>query len=825
MHHRTAFRFGDSVLKVIHVACIGFLAIAHTSLVAQVLFPGNADRRSRTYDVIHYKIAVGLDEVDKGVNGTTSITVTPLSDKLDSLVLDAAEMNVESVSLPSRPLRFANRSPLLTVFFDKPLGLSDTVTVAVQYSCTPSAGLYFIQPDSIDPQRRRQIWSQGEDTDNHFWFPCYDYPNDKATSEIIATVPEWYTLLSNGRLLTTTHDTKKRAKTFHWFESKPHSSYLIMIAAGEYNVVSEDYRGIPLEYYVYKDRVQDGVRSLAKTSAAMKFFEEKIGIPYPWEKYAQIWISNFMWGGMENVSAATLNDETYLLDARARVDFTSDDVVAHELGHQWWGDLITSRDWSNLWLHEGFANYFEALFKQHEKGDDYFQHDLMQQAASVLDTEEANGRSPLVGKDGYTANVYSKGCWVLHMLRGVLGEQGFWKTIRLYAQRYAFKNADTYELMLAVEDATGRNLAWFFDQWAYKAGYPKVQVSSVWSEDTKMLQLEFTQTQVLDSLTGVFKFPLSIECTTSAETTRASVFIDQQHQSVSIPLSGQPLMVVVDKGKNVLAAFDLQRTKEEYLYQLSHAGDIVDRIAAAKQLQQNNNDTAVFEALRSAAQRDRFWAVRNQAVLSLVDSDDPRVKGTLLEVYGDRHSSVRTSAIAGLSRFSSPDVADAVWNAALSDSSYLVLSSCIEVLAEIDSARGFDLAARSLQMESYRNIIRRAAMHALLTLKDARAIPLVLTYTGISNPADIRRLAVQILGKVGRSDLDSRNRLVHLVNDSINSIRKAAIEGLASMGDVDAADILEQRKSIEQDEAVKKAIDEALDTLSTVDSSDPSKAK
>jgi len=449
----------------------------------------------------------------------------------------------------------------------------------------------------------------------------------------------------------------------------------------------------------------------------------------------------------------------------------------------------------------------------------------MQQATSVLNTEEANGRSPLVGKDGFTANVYSKGCWVLHMLRDILGEQGFWKAIRLYAQRHAFKNADTYEFMLAVEDATGRNLAWFFDQWAYKAGHPKVQVNSVWSENTKMLQLEFTQTQVLDSLTGVFKFPLSIECTTSAETTVASVFIDQRQQQVNIPLSEQPLMVVVDKGKHLLATVDLQRTKVEYLYQLSHAGDIVDRIAAAKELQQYNSDTAVVGAVRNAALGDRFWAVRSQAVLSLATSSDPRVKGTLLEVYGDKHSSVRAAAIAALSHFPSPEVADAVWNAALTDSSYLVLSSCIEVLAEIDSTRGFDLASRSVRMESYRNIIRRAAMHALITLKDVRAIPFVLTYTGISNPADIRRLAVQILGKVGRNDIESRNRLVFLVNDGINSIRKAAIEGLASIGNAEVAGILEQRKRIEQDEAVKKAIDEALDTLSTVDSSDPSKTK
>ncbi|MEK9136512.1 MAG: M1 family metallopeptidase, partial [Bacteroidota bacterium] len=411
-------------------------------------------------------------------------------------------MEVKSVRLSTgATLEFRNRSPQLAVLLNAPCSPGDTLTVSIEYSCKPKSGLYFVQPDSTNPTRRQQIWTQGEDTDNHYWFPCYDYPNDKATSEVIGTVPDTYTLVSNGKLLKTNQDARNKTKTFHWFESKPHSSYLIMLAAGEYEVVRERYRNFPLEYYVYKDRVEDGVRSLGKTAAAMKFFEEKIGFPYPWEKYAQIWISNFMWGGMENVSAVTLNDDSYLLDRRAAIDFTSDDVVAHELAHQWWGDLVTSRDWNHLWLHEGFANYFEALFKRQEKGEEYFQHDLLGQAHSVLSTEEAYGRKPIAGEDGFSANTYAKGSWVLHMLRDVIGEAGFWKAIRYYVQRHAFGNVDSHEFMLAVEDATGRSLGWFFQQWVYKTGHPKIQVSSSWNEGAKTLDLELTQTQVMDSLT------------------------------------------------------------------------------------------------------------------------------------------------------------------------------------------------------------------------------------------------------------------------------------------------------------------------------------
>lgn len=815
----TAFVFGGNVAGLSRtrgLVLLFFLLSLSQSLFTQVLFPGNAlERRSRTYHVVHYKLVVSFDEREKKVEGTTSITFTPLTERLDSLLLDAEQMEITSVSLSNgRPLRFSNRSPQLAVFFDPPPGLDDTSTISVKYSCTPKSGLYFIQPDSTDPDRHCQIWSQGEDTDNHFWFPCYDYPNDKATSEVIATVPESYVLLSNGKLISSSHDAKRKTRTFHWSETKPHSSYLIMIAAGEYQIVHDHCGTLPLEYYVYKDRVEDGVRSFSSTPAAMKFFQEKIGVPYPWEKYAQIWISNFMWGGMENTSAVTMNDNAYLLDPRAAVDFTSADVVAHELAHQWWGDLVTSRDWNHLWLHEGFANYFEALFKQHEKGDDYFQYDLMQQASSVFSTERAHGRHPLVGKDGYTANTYSKGCWVLHMLRNILGEKVFWKALNYYARRFAFRNVDSHEFMLAIEDATGKNVTGFFLQWVYMAGHPDVRVTKTWDDSSNVLHLTFTQTQVMDSLTGVFSFPLSIECTTESGVKTVAAFIEKQDQEVAIPLPGRPIMTVVDKGKNALATFHMERKKEENIYLLQHAPDITDRIAVARSLQSDDNDTVVFRSLRDAALHDSFWAVRNEAVLSLSSSENPDVKETLFKASRDVHSSVRTSAITGLSRFSTPDVADSILQSSSRDSSLLVLCACIRTLAAVDSVRGFDLAVRYVGMKSYRDIVRRTALDVMLDGSDSRSIPFAITYSAVSNPGDIRRLSMRILGRFSKTSPEAKDRLIALVNDGVVSVRKAAVEGLASSGNQEVTPVLQGRKLVENDEGVKKAIDQALEAIS-----------
>ena len=346
-------------------------------------------------------------------------------------------------------------------------------------------------------------------------------------------------------------------------------------------------------------------------------------------------------------------------------------------------------------------------------------------------------------------------------------------------------------------------------------------MTSVWNDTTRTLQLEFDQTQVIDSLTPVFRFPLTVECTTSAHTTTTTVEINQLKQTLNIPLPEKPLMVIPDRGKNVLATFDWQKVVPEYVFQLGHASDVADRITAARELQANNKTPAVFDALTSSGLHDHFWAVRQEALLALATSDDLRKKDVFLQASRDVHSSVRATAVAELSHFHDEDVATAVWNEALTDSSYLVLSSCIGSLVKIDSVRGFDLAARCVGLESYRDIVRRAALQAFVRLKDPRAIPFALTYTAISVPVDLRIRAVEILSAAGTGNPESEKRLMDLVDDASSSVRSAAIEGLASRGDAGARSIITKRQHVETDGAVKKAIEKALETLSSATSDPP----
>lgn len=784
-------------------------ALQLNAVMAQEELP----RRARTYDVIHYKLKLELDEAKKSVAGTATITFTPLGTSLDSIILDAEQLTIQSVSLSGSRLEFLNDSHELTLYLPHSISLADTLTVAITYSCTPTKGLYFIQPDSTDPTRRHQIWTQGEDMDNRYWIPCYDFPNDKATSEIIATVPEQYTLVSNGRLEKTAHKKEDRTRIFHWRQSLPHSSYLIMLAAGEYEVLREPYGDIPLEYYVYKQYAPDAHRGLARTPSIMRFLEERIGISYPWEKYAQIFVNQFPLGGMENTSAVTLN-EIYMFDARAALDFTSDDVIAHELAHQWWGDLVTCRDWTHLWLNEGFANYFGSLFKEQDKGRDEYQYEMMQQTKSILQTEEYRGRKPIVSGDSYTTNVYMKGSWVLSMLRTTLGESDFWKALGLYIRRHSFGNADTHDLQEAVKDATGRDIDWFFDQWLYKAGHPELTVKTKWDDSRSILAISITQSQEQDSVTGVFRFPLDIECTTPQGKSSRTVWITNQTEAVEFSLAGKPLMVIVDKGMKLLKAITFEKSMEEYLYQLAHAEDVPDRIVAAREVRRYKEDGNVFSVLVQSALHDSFWGVRMEAAISVGVMKNDGVKEALFEIYRDTKSRVRQAAIVALEQFASDDVAAFIRNAAETDSSYLVLASCITAMESVDSTGAFDFARRYVDMKSYRDIARRAALGVFRNLRDPRAVQYAVTYASPGNAMDIRTLSVGILGEVGVGDPAARLLVEQLVQHEDPALRVSAIRALGMWGDEKAKAAIEARKNQEADEDVKKAIDQTLDLIS-----------
>ena len=791
------------IIWMIILTCIGTISRA-----GQGVF-GSQDngRPDRTYDVLHYRITVAFDETRKEVIGTTAIRFHPLAAAVDSVVFDAAEFNVSGVTMSGGVhLAYANRSPHLVVYLGRSCTPDDTVQVSIEYTCTPKRGLYFVQPDSSHPYRHRQIWTQGEDMDNHYWFPCYDFPNSKATSEVLATVREDYTVLSNGRLISETHDPVTKTRTFHWSENKPHASYLIMLAAGAYRTVSDRYGKLPVTYYMYPEDSARARLVFGRTPGMLRLFEQKIGYPYPWEKFDQILIDDFMWGGMENTTAVTMNT-ALLVDVRAQEEFSPDPTVAHELAHQWWGDVVTCRDWTHLWLNEGFATYFEQLYEEATHGEDVLEYGMYTMGHAVRATDRAQGRKPIVSKESYPTNVYSRGAWVLNMLHAILGDEPFWHALQRYLRDHAFKSVETRELELAIQDAAGQDLDWFFRQWVYGAGYPKLEVEKSWEREEGRVHLHIRQVQERDSLTGLFRFPLDVECAGDGWKEHRVIWVSQEDSTYSLTLPGDPRMVLLDPACRVLKELVYERPLEEVMYALSHAHNVSARLDALSELKKWKEDTAVVSLLFREALEDPFWAVRNEATGILGTLTGDSVKPTLMRIArNDRDGRVRSAAVYALRQFPGPDAGKVLEDIVDRDSSYIAVSSALYSIGKVDSARAGRLALRSLKIESYRDIVRLAAVWALGHLGRRSDIAVLLPYTAPPYQTDVRERAVSAVGELGSEDTTARATIAVSINDGDPGVRRAAVRCLINWGEEENVGLLEKRYAVETDPQLREMI-------------------
>ncbi|MDP1678313.1 MAG: M1 family aminopeptidase [Bacteroidota bacterium] len=771
----------------------------------------NGEARDKSYDVLHYKIELSFDESKKMVIGKTTITFVPYLTKFRTVEFDAENMNFTSVSMKKKSLRFDSLAATIRITLDKEYSYNDTLTVTIRYHCVPKKGVYFIQPDSGYPNKPWQIWTQGEDMDNHLWFPCWDFPNDRATSEIIATVKSNYVFLSNGKLVSEKENKKNGTKTFHWKQTIPHVSYLVMFAAGEYAILKEKVDGVPLEYYVYKHHIDDAKACYAQTGAIMKFFNAKIGFRYPWDKYAQVIVADFTYGGMENTSATTLMDRITVFNARARVDESAESLIAHELAHQWWGDVVTCKDWRHKWLNESFASYFDPLYFEHAYGKDEFLNIMQQSQQAGINTDKSLGRKPIVSVDSYSNNIYPRGASVLNMLRFVLGDELFWKAINHYITKYQFQTVETDDFKNAIEESTGQNLYWFFDQWVYKAGYPKFDVSYVYNESSKSLFLTVKQTQTMDSLTGVFKTPVDVEIVTSTGNKTHRINIVQKESTYTLAANGKPNLVLFDKDNWILKEVTYSNRKtSEWKYQAEFGNDVVARKTALVELAQRDTSGEYISLIAKISSSDKFWGVRQSAVdaLGTINTISEIKKNALIAALHDKKSKVRASAATQLGKIKSPDVA-AVLRAALNDSSYSTEANALSSLAKIDSLNAIPFIKERLNKWSYKNQVIHAALNSLENLDPVEGVTAALHKVQYGSEPLGRSIAMNILKNHGKNRDDVKAMCISLLNDTSGPIQFNAVELLGEAGTeshLAALEILANKKNNSASEAAKKAI-------------------
>jgi aminopeptidase N len=748
---------------------------------------GDGEAPDRTIDVQHYRIELSFDESKRMVFGKTTITFVPFSSGFTTADFDAENLAITEASQGMKSLPFVLGPKSVTVTLDHPVTLRDTLAITLTYSCTPQRGLYFVQPDSAEPLRPWQIWSQGEDMDNHFWFPCHDFPDDFATSEMIVTVKDSYSALSNGKLVDVRLNRSSHTKTFHWKQDIPHVAYLIMLAAGEYSVIKDKSGSVPVEYWVYPQNVDDAKVCFAETPAMISWFGFMTGYPYPWAKYAQVLIHDFVVGGMENTSATALSDRDAVYGPRARVDDSPNSLIAHELAHQWWGDVVTCRDWRHLWLNESFASYFDLLWQEHTLGQDEFTNSVWISQQSGINQDRASGRKPIVSVGTTTSNLYPRGASVLHMLRFVLGDSLFWRATHHYIVKYQHSPVETNDLKVAIEEATGKNLYWFFNEWLYGAGHPVFELTWDWNDSSLSAQVHVRQTQTIDSLTSVFRMPVNIGLVNPSGVSNSRVEIMTADTTFVLSAASKPLTVLFDNGGWLLKEVHWKKSVEEWAWEAEHAPGQVDRKLAVSEVSHQEGAGALL-LLDRVVKNDKFWGVRLQAINevdSCASSDSSsRALGMQILTRGshDPESAVREGAVRGLGVYRTPDARLILWEA-LKDSSERVVAATLRALAKADSAQAMPALQASLTMPSRRNVIATAALGALGSVDSTLAVKIALEKVKRGHPEEIRSAALGILRRYARHMDEVKDALLSILGERRSYLRSQAIRLLGDVGD------------------------------------------
>ena len=764
------------------------LALLIGSSSAPSLAQSNAERiandaytRSHDYDLVHQRIEVrNFDWDSMSLDGRVTTTLVALRPGLDSVILDAGKRIAVSrvADVRGTTLRSAAHGDTLVVYPARPLAFHDTLRFSIDYHARidNGRGLTFIEPEGRE-HRPQQIWSQGEDDNNHYWFPTYDFPNDKMTWELAATVPQQYTVVSNGRLVA---DQKKPdgTHTVTWRQDPRSASYLVSLIVAPLVRLADTWRGIPVEYYVYRADSSRARRLFGVTPDMMEVYSRLTGVRYPWAKYAQTTVADFF-GGMENVSATTLID--WLPDDRAYVDrpWYQWILIPHELAHQWFGDYVTLENWANMWLNEGFAEFLPGQYWRVKLGpqveDDYYLDEYHQ----YLEIDRRR-RMPLAALG--SNNVYPKGALVLRMLQRYLGPERFWASLHLYLTRHALANATSDDLRQAVLDATGENLDWFWSQWVYDAGHPRFGVTAAYDTAAGKLTLTVKQMQKDSSkadTTGLafetpkaFRMPVTIRVGTAGGDVVRQIELAAREQTIEIPgLAGAPTMVVFDDGNTILKELTFDQPTAWLATQLKRDPDLWNRQWAIEQLAQRPADAAAVAALVEAATGADYFRTRAGAVEALGEVRGASAAAPLAAALRDTSAQVRRAGVAALGQRGGARAAELARATFQTDPSYEVRAAALTALVRADSTARDSAIVWGLATPSYQDVIQEAAYRIIAQTGDTGAIPRLETLLAT------HRFAAHVLAALAaRGSAHALELLTAHLNDERRAVRRWVVE-------------------------------------------------
>lgn len=773
------------------------VVIAMFSASSAILRADEPYARSREYDLQHSRVALRFDLQQKKIIGDVTHTLVLFRGGSDHVSFDSVGLQIQSVTVNKKEAKFRTTDTELIVNLPSAGEGGEKYDVEVKYEGKPKKGLYFILPDKDYPNRLTQVWTQGESQDTRYYIPTYDYPNDRLTTETILTVPSSWLTVANGKLISTT-EVGNGMKTWTWRESQPSSTYLFTVVAGELGEVKDKWRDVPVTYYAPKDRVDRLAVNYRLTPAMIEHFSKTLGVDYPWEKYAQSMVDDFVAGGMEN-SSATTNTAASLRNPKLVPEYPTneDGLISHELGHQWFGDLVTCKDWANIWLNEGFATFMETLWFEEHFGKERADYDRWESVRNWFQAGKLYDR-PIVRRDfddssEFDQNAYDKGALVLYMLRYQLGKDAFYAGLKHYLEANRGKNVVTADLVKAIEEATHTSVDQFFDQWIYGAGAPKFEIEYSYDTVKKQVTLSVRQTQKTENRVGLFRVPVEVEITNNSGSKVYPIVVSKANETFTFPSDSAPLMVLFDRGTQILKSVEFKKNKKEWLYQLRNASELADRADAAVALGKLKGDDEAVTGLGEALRSDKAEGVRITAARALGDLRTPAAAKQLLSALPHTTTpELRATLVQTLGSFKdNADVTATLETVAKEDASYRASAAALQAIGKLKSSNAFGTLVAAVNSESPDGFLRDAALRALGSLEDDRAVPLLREWTMPGKDIASRQAAIGSLASLQKNEKEITSLIAGYLNDPRFPIRITAIFALGSRGDASAIPALE----------------------------------
>ena len=772
--------------------------------------------RDLPFLIQHLRLEATILPKERSIKGEVSLRIKANQPSIRSVTLDAAELQIHAIHLNEKPVRWQGEGQKLHIELGEEQTPKKPFLLRIRYSAKPRNGLYFILTDKDYPKKPTMVFSQGESENNRFWYPSFDSTNMRFTSETLFTVPKPFQAISNGRFLGQSE--KDGMITYHHKMEQPHVNYLLSVVVGEFVVYAQRWRDIPIRSFVSPEDKDKAPISFLNTPDMMDFFSRKIGVPYPYPKYDQIVVRDFVAGGMENITATTLTHRT-LQDARSRLDERSDDLVAHELAHQWFGDLLTCKDWSHIWLNESFATYFNHLYTEHRFGKDDFDLQRLRSRRSYFGE---GYRRPIVTRlyeepgDVFDRHAYPKGAAVLHMIRKRLGDTLWWKAIQHYTSKHAHGLVETGDLRRALEAVSGLNWEPFFDQWIYRAGHPQITMSWRYDDKTKLVEATFQQTQK----EAAFSLETTLTWLDSKGVRHTlPVHLRQKSERVLFVAPHRPALLMLDEASDLLMDLKVKQSWQAWKQQALSSPHAIARLHALEALRDFPNQPEVREILTKVLQDEALhYGLRQAAAASLGHLAEREACSALHASLRVKESRARTAILYALKRFPEIVQLETLRTILSSDPSYHARAATAHLAAALRHKESFAFLEEAYKQTEHYGTIRIAALQAMVALEDPRGLPYIerslergmqriVRLVSLTSYVKLLRI---IREKTRRQDIE---RLEKHLRDPDPFIRSATLQALGLLGDRRAIPTLQRFAAQETTQARARDARRAIEAI------------